>query len=312
VAPRRLVHDLHPDYASTRYALSRARETGVELLAVQHHHAHLASCMAEHGLAETVLGVTFDGTGLGTDGTLWGGEFLLGDARAVRRAAHLASVPMPGGAQAAREPWRMAVAHLVRAGVPVATTPLAQRIAPQALRAVEAMAARGVNAPETSSAGRLFDAVAALAGVCDRASFEGMAAMALEAAAARTTPDGRYAFDLEDAGETLVVQCGGLIREVAHDARRGVAADAIAARFHATLADAIAAVCARLRASSAVGAVVLSGGVFVNAVLLQATVGNLRAMGFRVYTHARVPPNDGGLSLGQLAIAAARDAAQGA
>ena len=173
-----IVHDLHPDYASTRYALKREAAGQIKCLGVQHHHAHMASCMAEHGLAGPVIGVTLDGTGLGTDGKIWGGEFLVGDYRSFRRAAHLRYVGLPGGEQAVREPWRMAAAHLADAGVTCAT--FENRMAGAALRTVRQMLERGFNCPLTSSAGRLFDAVASLAGVRDRVSYEGQAAMELE------------------------------------------------------------------------------------------------------------------------------------
>jgi hydrogenase maturation protein HypF len=308
VRPECLVHDLHPDYVTTRYAARRAAREGTRLLAVQHHHAHLASCMAENGLDEPVLGVTFDGTGYGTDGAVWGGEFLVGDCRSFRRAAHLRYVGLPGGDQAVREPWRMAVAHLAdaRAEFP----PLGARLLPVELRTVQRMLERRLNTPQTSSAGRLFDAVASLAGVRDRVSYEGQAAVELEWLAAEALPDRGYPFQLDPpcdgAAETpLVIDTRPLIRAVAEEASRGVAAGLIARRFHQTLVEVVAAVCGRLRRETGVGAVVLSGGVFLNALLTTGAVARLRGDGFQVYRHRLVPPNDGGLSLGQLAVAAA-------
>src|SRR5262245_30179588 len=215
VAPETLVHDLHPDYVTSRYARERAARTGTQLLAVQHHHAHVASCMAEHGLTEPVLGVAFDGTGYGTDGAVWGGEFLVGDYRGFRRAAHLRYVGMPGGEQAIREPWRMAVAHLADAGKEFAAWK--ERFLPVHWRTVQRMLERRLNTPLTSSAGRLFDAVAALAGVRDRVSYEGQAAVELEWLATEAAPDGAYPFELTAAGEEepLVVDTRPLIRAVA-------------------------------------------------------------------------------------------------
>src|SRR5262249_7526868 len=193
--PDLLAHDLHPDYVSTRYAAERARAAGgPELLAVQHHRAHLASCMAEHGLTGPVLGVTFDGTGFGTDGTVWGGEFLVGDYRRFRRAAHLRCVGMPGGEQAIRQPWRMAVAHLRDAGL--GTSLVQEQLSPRALRTGEKMLGKGFNTPRTPSAGRLFDAVAALAGVRLSASYEGQPAVELEWLATRVAPEEGYPFEL--------------------------------------------------------------------------------------------------------------------
>jgi hydrogenase maturation protein HypF len=309
VKPECIVHDLHPDYVTTRYAQGRASNEGTKLLAVQHHHAHLASCMAEHGLAGPVIGVTFDGTGFGTDGAVWGGEFLVGDYRNFRRAAHLRYVAMPGGDRAIREPWRMAVSHLADAGA--APDTLAARIVHADIRMVVTMLERRINAPFTSSAGRLFDAVASLAGVRDRVGYEGQAAMELEWLAEGTAPDGSYPFELRPAlgegalSEPIVVDTRPVIRAIAADVAKGVAATVVARRFHTTLAEVVASVCGRLRGQTGIGDVVLSGGVFLNALLTREAHARLTADGFRVYRHRLVPPNDGGLSLGQLAVAAA-------
>jgi hydrogenase maturation protein HypF len=312
VAPELLVHDSHPDYASTRYARERAAADGLQLLAVQHHHAHMASCMAEHGLVEPVIGVTFDGIGFGPDGTVWGGEFLIGDYRQFRRAAHLRPVGMPGGDRAVREPWRMAVAYLKDAGLSPASwggadAPVSRR----ELATVEQMIDRRFNTPLTSSAGRLFDAVAALAGVRNHVTYEGQAAMELEWRATDAAADGAYPFDILEtaggevpAGAPLVVDTRPLIRAVAGDAGRGVGAAIIARRFHSTLAEIVLTVCERLRTRTGLDAVVLTGGVYMNALLTTEASARLSAAGFRVYRHQRVPPNDGGLSLGQVVIAA--------
>jgi hydrogenase maturation protein HypF len=310
IRPVVLAHDLHPDYVTTHSAQQRAVREGNDLLTVQHHHAHLASCMAEHGLLEPVIGVTFDGTGFGTDGAVWGGEFLTGEYSGFRRAAHLRYVGMPGGDQAVREPWRMAVAHLADAGTTLPA--LTARISPLHLRTIIRMLERRFNTPPTSSAGRLFDAVAALAGVRDRVSYEGQAAIELEWLATGVAPDGTYPFDVglpEEGGAAdapLVVDTRPLIATVAEEARKGVEAARIARRFHTALVDLIAAVCGRVREATGLGAVVLSGGVFLNALLTREAYARLGREGFRVYRHRRVPPNDGGLSLGQLAVAAAR------
>ena len=311
IVPHRLVHDLHPDYASSRYALERAGATAIGIMAVQHHHAHMASCMAEHGLAGPVIGVCFDGTGWGTDGAIWGGEFLLGDDRDVQRAGHLDYVAMPGGETAIREPWRMALAHLIHAGEPIGRTSIARRIDADRIGTVEKMFERNFNAPLTSSVGRLFDAVAALVGVCDRVTYEGQAAMALESLASQVSPDGAYPFALLAPGNRIVVDPRPLIRAIMADARDGIVPAIIARRFHSTLVDIVATVCDRVRAVSGVTAVVLSGGVFVNGILACEVSDQLAQRGFSVYRHQGVPPNDGGLCLGQLAIAAARDAVAG-
>jgi hydrogenase maturation protein HypF len=312
VRPEVLAHDLHPDYASTQYAVDRTTREGLRLVGVQHHHAHLASCMAEHGLSGPTLGVSFDGTGFGTDGAIWGGEFLLGDYNGFRRAGHLRYVGLPGGDRAVREPWRMAVAHLRDAGVSPGSVPSLAEVPSSTLRLLEQMLERGLHAPPTSSAGRLFDAVAAIAGVRLRASYEGQAAVELEWLATDLPAEGCYPFEFEEVQQgqppekTLLVDTRRLIRAVAEDAARGVAAARIARRFHSTLAEMIAAVCGRLRQASGVDAVALSGGVFLNALLTREVQARLGADGLRAYRHRHVPPSDGGLSLGQLAVAAGR------
>lgn len=309
IRPEWLVHDLHPDYASTRYATQRAGADSIPRLAVQHHHAHVASGMAENGLDEPVLGVAFDGAGFGTDGAIWGGEFLAADYRSFRRAAHLRYVAMPGGEQAVREPWRMAAAYLADAGQE--DTPLRGHIPAPALATLRRMIERRISSPLTSSVGRLFDAVAALAGLRRRVSYEGQAAMELEWRAAEVAPDGTYPFDLQETQEgdppasTLVIDPRPLICEVAAEARRGRDPAVIGRRFHSTLVEIVAQVCARLRTETGLAAVVLSGGVFLNALLTREVVERLTHDGFRVYRHRRVPPGDGGLCLGQLAIASA-------
>jgi hydrogenase maturation protein HypF len=276
---------------------------------VQHHHAHLASCLAEHGLTGPVIGVTFDGTGYGTDGAVWGGELLVGGYREFRRAAHLRYVGMPGGDRAIREPWRMALAHLLDAQVE--DSPLAERISPVERATVKTMLGRRLNTPLTSSVGRLFDAVASLAGVRDRAGYEGQAAVELEWLASCTAPAGSYPYLIRQpepaagAESPLVIDTRPLIRAAASDAGRGVAVGVIARRFHSALVEIIAAVCAKIREGTGLGEVVLSGGVFLNALLTEEVTTRLGAEGFRVYRHTLVPPNDGGLSLGQLAVAAA-------
>jgi hydrogenase maturation protein HypF len=324
IAPRRIVHDLHPDYAASHYALARSREAHLECLPVQHHHAHFASCLAEHGERGPAIGVAFDGTGYGLDGAIWGGEFLVGGAREVRRAAHLAYVALPGGDRATREPWRTAVAHLAAAGLDPLASAIAGRVPGAALGTVLRMIERRFQAPPTSSVGRLFDAAAAIAGVCDAVSFEGEAAMRLEALAAEAAADGGYPFEVREAcprpgpaaagrreaGDgPMIVDPGPLVRALVRDLARGVAVPTAARRFHATLAEMIEEVCRRLRERTGLGTVCLSGGVFVNAILAEDAAARLARAGFRVLRHRLVPPNDGGLALGQLAVAAARDAA---
>ncbi|MGH3899162.1 MAG: carbamoyltransferase HypF [Pseudonocardiaceae bacterium] len=295
VAPEVVAHDLHPEYLSTKYALELS---DVELVGVQHHHAHIASCLADNRDAGPVLGVAFDGLGYGSDGTLWGGEFLLADLIGFQRLAHLVPVPMPGGTAAIRQPWRMAAAYLGAE----APEELVTRHAEQ-WDAVLAMASRQVNAPLTSSAGRLFDAVAAILGVRDAINYEGQAAVELEQRA-DLTENGSYPAAVSE-GPALQLHGADLVQAVVADLRAGVPREVIATRFHHGVADAIVRVCLLLRDATGVSTAALSGGVFQNVLLLERTVAGLEGVGFRVLTHSRVPPNDGGISLGQVAIAAA-------
>lgn len=306
--PECIVHDMHPDYAPTVYARERSAHENIPALAVQHHHAHMAACMAEHGLRDPCIGVTFDGLGYGSDGALWGGEFLVGDLASVRRAAHLSVVGMPGGAAALREPWRMAVAWLIAAGVDLRATPLARRHPENAVKFLEQLIHRDINSPRTSSIGRLFDAVAALVGACDRATFEGQAAMRLEALALRAAPEFGYPVDLVQRSAILELDPRPLIRAVVRDVQAGASAPTIARRFHTALVDAVVATCDALRATTGLTRVVLSGGVFNNAVLASETTRALTRAGFTAHRHHRLPPGDGGLALGQLAVAAAQQA----
>jgi hydrogenase maturation protein HypF len=304
--PKLIVHDLHPDYATTRYA--GGLEPTIPRLAVQHHHAHMASCMADNGLLEPVIGVTFDGTGFGSDGAIWGGEFLTGDYRGFRRAAHFRYVGMPGGDQAIREPWRMAAAYLADAGLE--NDLLADYVPEAALATVRQMIERKTNCPMTSSAGRLFDGIAAVSGLRTMASYEGQAAMELEWLATDVSPGNFTPFDFailenERSESALLIDTRPIFTGVAADLRRGQPAPAIARRFHVTLVAIVAEVCGRLRAQTGLDAVVLSGGVFQNALFTTLAIGQLELDGFRVYRHRRLPPGDGGLCLGQLAVAAA-------
>jgi hydrogenase maturation protein HypF len=310
VAPELIVHDLHPDYASTNYARERAAAGELPLLAVQHHHAHVASCMAEHGLDEPVIGVSFDGTGYGIDGAIWGGEFLVAEYTHFDRAAHLRYVGLPGGDSAVREPWRMAASQLVDAGR--SWDLLEGRIDQAKLRTIGAMLERRINTPLTSSVGRLFDAVASLAGVRNTVSYEGQAAIELEWLATQVPFDTSYPFELtggdsSDDGDPipLEIDTRPLIRAVITDVEHRTDTARIARRFHSTIVEIIASTCVAIRDRSRLNAVALSGGVFMNALVATESAARLSADGFRVYRHVLVPPNDGGIGLGQLAIGAA-------
>lgn len=303
IAPEVVAHDLHPDYLSTSYAVGRS---GLPLVAVQHHHAHMASCMAENGLDGEVIGVIFDGTGYGLDGTVWGGEFLLGDYRGFQRRGHLASVPMPGGDAAVREPWRMALSHCFAALGPEALIlplPFLSMLPEQDKRLLLRMLERGINSPLTSSCGRLFDAVAALIGVRGRVSYEGQAAIELEALAERGAAMWNYPYAVISRDNKQVVDFRLMFAAMVQDLLAGVASSEMARRFHDTLTVAVADVCAKIRIDSCVDRVVLSGGVFQNKLLAEGVHALLTERGFQVFSHRLVPPNDGGLALGQAAIA---------
>jgi hydrogenase maturation protein HypF len=304
VQPELLAHDLHPDYLSTAWA---GEQPDVELLGVQHHHAHIASCLAEHGVAGPVIGVAFDGTGFGTDGTLWGGEFLVADLRTSRRVAHLEAVPLPGGARAIREPWRCAAAYLEAAFGPDGGSGLAVRERhADRWDAVAGLARGAAHAPLSSSAGRLFDAVASLLGVRDTIGYEGQAAIELELVADPRS-DGRWPVTIDDSRDPWVVRGTDLVRGVIADLTADVDPAAVAGRFHASLAAVTTEVCRRLREAHDLPTVALSGGVFQNVLLTTRCVESLEAQGFTVLTHHVVPPNDGGVSLGQAVVAGALD-----
>jgi hydrogenase maturation protein HypF len=294
--PEVVAHDLHPDYRSTAWA----RDCGLPLLGVQHHHAHIAACLAEHGQTGRVLGIAYDGVGFGTDGTLWGGELLLADLVGFERVGHLAPVPLPGGDAAVREPWRMAVAWLHRALGPDAAAEHGPRLDGR-WRAVLSLAASG-RAPETTSVGRLFDAVAALLDVRGAVSYEGQAAVELEslARAADLTRTPRYELAVQDA----VLDPAPLLAGLLADRGRGVPVELLAAGFHVALAGATADAAARV-AGAVVDTVVLSGGVFSNVLLSDMVAERLRRKGLRVLQHDQTAPNDGSISLGQAAVAAA-------
>ncbi len=305
IEPRVVAHDLHPDYLSTKYAADLA---GVELVGVQHHHAHIASCLADNDADGPVIGVAFDGTGYGLDGTIWGGEFLIASLASFDRAGCLEPVPMPGGAAAIRQPWRMAAVYLAAAYPDGVAGNLAVRSRNnQNWAAVAEMARREINSPLTSSAGRLFDAAAALIGVRDTINYEGQAAIELEQIA---DPAERSGYQAAVGTDGLVrVRGSDLIRAAAEDLAAGTARPAVAARFHNGVAGAVVATCGVLRDRHNLGVVALSGGVFQNLLFTSAVVAGLRRAGFEVLTHGRVPCNDGGISLGQAMVAGARDRA---
>jgi len=307
VDPQLLVHDLHPDYASTQYAQKLAEQRGLPLIGVQHHHAHVVSCMVEHALHGPVLGVAWDGSGYGADGTIWGGEFLLCDRRQARRVAHFRALPMPGGERAIHEPWRMALAYVLDAGLPAES--VAGPADARARSVVGRMLERDFNCPRTSSVGRLFDAVAALCGIAYEAHYEGQAAIELEWAALRAPAACHaYPYDLvQSSAGVWVIDTRPLIRAIVSDLRAGVGVGRVARSFHLTLVDASSDVCRRLRSAHALDRVVLAGGVFANSELVNRAEMQLLSNDFSVFRAHEFPSGDGGLSLGQLAVAAAHD-----
>jgi hydrogenase maturation protein HypF len=308
--PAAIAHDMHPDYLSARWAIEQGAalaEAPPVLVPVQHHHAHLAACLAEHGSTCPALGVIWDGTGYGTDGTIWGGEFLLGDAADFTRVAHLRPFRLPGGEAAVREPRRVVLALLWELSGDDALERddllSIRSFSPTERRLLARMLRQGINAPVTTSAGRLFDGVAALIGLHQQVSFEGQAAMALEFLADEAVRDAYpIALRNDPEREARVLDWVPLVEALLADLRRGTKPGMIAARFHNALVEAIVSV------AHAVGEprVALTGGCFQNRLLTGRTAQHLREAGFEVLLHRQVPPNDGGISLGQVAVAARR------
>jgi hydrogenase maturation protein HypF len=315
---QQLVVDAHPGYHATQLGAAWAAERGLPLQTVQHHHAHIASCMAEHGLplhSEPVLGIALDGLGYGEDGTLWGGEFLLADYRYAQRLAALDAVALPGGEAANREPWRNAFAHLHHAlgweavAAQYSSLPVIERLQQKPLSTLGRMMAQQLNSPLSSSAGRLFDAAAALLGICfDGMSYEGQAAMELEQLASVQFPGAQgYPCAMQNSDGVQRITWGPLWHHLLQDLQAGVITSLIAARFHHTLINAVAGQARQLVAAHPVTTVVLCGGVFQNQLLAEGVLALLEGEGLKVLLPARLPANDGGIALGQAVIAAARN-----
>ena len=293
--------DLHPDYLSTRYALELAGELGIEPIPVQHHHAHIASCMAEHSLDEKVIGISFDGTGLGDDNTIWGGEILLCDLESYERFSHLEPVQLPGGDAATKNPWRTAVSYLYRTygeGFPDIGIPFLKAIPKNEIELIVSAIKHKINTPVTTSMGRLFDAVAALTGTCTHSLFHAEAPMRLEQL---LLPGIRESYP---SGVEKPVKTNLLIEKIVEDILENKNKRLIATKFHNTIIDVIFASARRARQERGIKKVVLSGGTFQNRYLLENTEKRLSKEGFNVYSQEQVPSNDGGIALGQLAIAA--------
>ena len=306
IKPELIVCDLHPDYLSSRFA----GDSGLPCVQVQHHHAHMASCMAENNLDGRVIGIIFDGTGFGPDGTIWGGEFLVGDYDGYHRAGHFRPVPMPGGDAAVREPWRMTMAYLFQAlgdDVFLIDHPVA-RILPESEQSLFAlMLRRGINSPLTSSCGRLFDAVAALLNLRHFVSYDGQGAIELEAVAELADQVECYSYNVVSSNDApLQLDFSPLLTDIVHDISNGVEDSIIAHRFHQTVASAAVDICLRISDSTGLDRTILSGGVFQNRLLSEMIYTALVNRGLQVFTHRLVPPNDGGIALGQAAIAGRR------
>ena len=301
IEPAVVAHDLHPEYLSTKYAIGL---NGPTKIGVQHHHAHVASCMAEHGLQGPIIGIAFDGLGYGDDGTIWGGEFLVATLSGYERRAHLRTVPLAGGDRAIREPWRMAVSYL-RDTLGKDPTSLGlpgwEMIPEKKIEIVTSMIQRRLNTVQTSSCGRLFDAVASIAGLRHEVNYEGQAAIELEMAAVEGISES-YPFEIGSTSP-WVIDMRLAIEDLVRDVKMKLPVGSLAAKFHNTLFAVIVEVCRRLRETDGLNRVCLSGGTFQNEHLLRRVIPALRTLCFEVYLNRKVPTNDGGIALGQAAVA---------
>ncbi|MFA5310039.1 MAG: carbamoyltransferase HypF [Dehalococcoidales bacterium] len=304
IQPEIIAYDMHPEYLPTRYAGELAEKEKVKPVPVQHHHAHIASCLAENGVSGRVIGAALDGTGYGTDGHIWGGEFLVADFKSFTRAGHLEYLPLAGGALAIKKPYRTALGYMTALDIqPDERLPLLKWAANGEYEIIRDQVKKGINAPPTSSMGRLFDAAAALSGVRGVIAYEAQAAIDLESAA-NDAPgeEGAYPFTCAEEDGVHIIKVHDLIAAIIKDVIKNTPKAAIAARFHNTAAQMIAETCRRIAGQTGLKEVALSGGVFQNRRLTVKSTGLLEAAGFKVYTHRQVPCNDGGISLGQAAV----------
>jgi hydrogenase maturation protein HypF len=306
IEPEIIAYDMHPDYLATKYALEAGASSSLKLVPVQHHHAHIAGCLAENGVKERVIGVAFDGTGYGADGTIWGGEFLLADCKDFKRVGHFEYMPLPGGAAAIKKPYRLALSYLYTLlgedfsldGLPLAG------LDPAETEIIKRQLKRKINSPLASSAGRLFDAVSALAGVRGEIDYEAQAAIELEMVAPNEIDKAEaYPFSIEDDGGMRVVKLKELMKAVVDDIRSKVPTPVVSLKFHYTLAGIVTEMCKLIADDSKIKRVALSGGVFQNRLLSKLASAALKREGFEVLTHRLVPANDGGISLGQAVVA---------
>jgi hydrogenase maturation protein HypF len=306
ITPEVVAYDMHPEYLSTKYARSLGdKHKGLKLVPVQHHHAHIVSCMVENGVEDKVIGISFDGTGYGSDGRIWGGEFLIADYKGFERVGHLEYVPLPGGTVAIERPYRMAVSYLLTLlGKDALTSDLAflKEVSSQELELIKKQLEKGINSPLTSSCGRLFDAVSALIGIRGKIDYEAQAAIEMEMASDENER-GSYPFVIADKDGMNIVHLKVLFSAIIQDIKNNVSQSRVSMKFHRTMAEMVVQMCQRLAKRSGIKKVALSGGVFQNRLLLRLTVAALEEAGFEVLTHSKVPTNDGGVSLGQAVIA---------
>ncbi len=313
IEPVTVAHDLHPDYLATKYA-QELGNSGIELIPVQHHHAHIASCMADNGVQSPVIGVAFDGTGLGSDGRIWGGEFLVADYRSFQRVGHLEYLPLPGGDAATRKPYRIAIAYILSLlGEDVLSQglPIMEDVSKTEIQIIQRQIERGLNSPLTSSMGRLFDAISALLDIRGEIDYEGQAAVELEMTACKACPESSEGTNYEEGypyriaeGEGIrIVEVGDLLSAIVEELRQHTSKARISVKFHNTIAQIAKQMCQLINSETGINKVALSGGVFQNRLLLNKTVALLEQNGFQVFTHRQVPCNDGGISLGQAVIA---------
>jgi hydrogenase maturation protein HypF len=303
ITPEIIAHDLHPDYASTRYALA---QSNAKKIAVQHHHAHIASCMAEHKINRPVIGICWDGAGWGTDGNLWGGEFLLADYKGFTRKAHLAYIPLPGGAAAIKEPYRVALSLLHSCFNDKLTSlklDVLKYIGNLKLNILLKMINQGLNCPQSSGMGRLFDGVASIIRLCDINTFEAEAAIELERIARKSSDDGTYPYKLAQEENTHIIDYRPLVREIATEYNFKQTKAIISRRFHNTLVDIALKICLLITEDTKTKQVVLCGGVFQNKLLTKLLVPQLKSTGFEVFLPKRISPNDSSIALGQILIA---------
>ena len=306
IQPELIAYDHHPDYLTTRWAETASESSGLPIIGVQHHHAHIVSCMVDNGITEPMIGVALDGTGYGTDGHIWGGEFLIADFQQFQRKAHLEYLPLPGGTAAINKPYRTAISYLYTLHGEEGLNPelpCIRRVDRVEVELLKRQIDRRINTPMTSSCGRLFDAVSALLGIRGEIEYEGQAAIELEMAAGEGSDDRFYPYAIDDGEATSIIRLKELLAAILSDLIQGVTASAISNRFHNTVSRMISEICTRLAEETGITKVALSGGVFQNRLLLRRATAALETAGLTPVTHHQVPCNDGGISLGQAVIA---------